>query len=166
MKKFLLIIPLVFILCFTFGCQKAEEVAEEPAVDIEADVEAIKSLIDESSRAWNEGDYEGFMAIIDEEAMFLPPDAPPFGGMETIGSIYRTEFGSFDFDVTITTEEIHVSGDLAFSLDNWKGSINPKDGSEPISFNNKNLVIYKRQVDGSWKTWRAMYSSNTPLASE
>jgi len=166
MKKLLMILPLVFLLCFTFGCQKAEEVAEEPVVDVEADVEAIKSLQDNCSRAWNEGDYEGFMAIIDEEAVFLPPNAPPFGGMETIRSIYRTEFDSFDFNVTITTEEIHVSGDLAFSLDNWKGSMNPKDGSEPIAFDNKNLVIYKRQVDGSWKTWRAMFSSNTPPVTE
>jgi ketosteroid isomerase-like protein len=86
--------------------------------------------------------------------------------METIRSTYKTEFDSFDFDVTITTEEIHVSGDLAFSHELWKGSMNPKDGSEPIIFENKNLVIYKRQVDGSWKTWRAMFSSNTPLATE
>jgi hypothetical protein len=34
MKKLLLIVPLVSLLCFTFSCQKAEEVAEEPAVDI------------------------------------------------------------------------------------------------------------------------------------
>jgi uncharacterized protein (TIGR02246 family) len=166
MKKLLMILPMVFLLCFTFGFQKAEEVAEEPVVDVEADVEAIKSLIDDCSRAWNEGDYEGFMAIIDEEAVFLPPNAPPFGGMETIRSIYRTEFDSFDFNVTIITEEIHVSGDLAFSLDNWKGSMNPKDGSEPNAFDNKNLVIYKRHVDGSWKTLRAMYSSNTPPVTE
>ena len=167
MKKLTMVILLVFLLCFAFSCkQQVEEVAEEPAVNVEADVQAIKTLINESSRAWNEGDYEGFMAIIDEEAMFLPPNAPPFGGMEAIRSIYRTEFGSFDFDVTITTEEIHVSGDLAFSLDNWKGSFNPKDGSEPVIFDNKNLVIYKRQIDGSWKTWRAAYSSNTPPATE
>jgi len=159
-----MVLPLVFLLCFTFGCQQqVEEVAEEPVVDVEADVEALKSLRDVCSRAWNEGDYEGFMAIIDEEAMFLPPNAPTFGGMETIRSIYRTEFDTFDFDLTITTEEIHVCGDLAFSRENWKGSANPKDGSEPNIFDNKNLVILKRQIDGSWKTWRAMYSSNTPL---
>ena len=166
MKKLFMVIPLVFLLCFTFSCRQGEEVAEEPVVDVEADVETIKSLIDDCSRAWNEGDYEGFMALIDEEAMFLPPNTPTFGGMETIRSIYRTEFDSFDFNVTITTEEIHVCGDLAFSRDNWKGSMNPKDGSELNIFDNKNLVIYKRQVDGSWKTWRAMYSSNTPPATE
>ncbi len=98
--------------------------------------------------------------------MILPPNAPPFGGMETIRSIYKTEFGSNDFDITITTEEIHVSGDLAYSHSFWKGSMNPKDGSEPIVFDNKALSIYKRQSDGSWKIWRGMYSSNAPLPSE
>jgi hypothetical protein len=37
MKKLLMILPLVLVLCFTFSCQKAEEVAEEPAVDVEAE---------------------------------------------------------------------------------------------------------------------------------
>ena len=166
MKKLFMILPLVFLLCFAFSCQKAEEVAEEPAVDIAADVQTIKSITEECSRAWNEGDYEGYLAIIDEEAMFLPPNSPPIGGMETIRSVYKTSFDSLDFNVTITTEEIQVSGDMAYSLDNWRGSMNPKDGSEPIVFDNKNLLIYKRQADGSWKTWRSMYSSNIPPETE
>ncbi len=33
MKKLLMVFPLVFLLCLTFSCQQAEEVAEEPAVD-------------------------------------------------------------------------------------------------------------------------------------
>jgi hypothetical protein len=42
MKKLLMVIPLVILLCFTFSCQKGEEVAEEPVVDISADIEACK----------------------------------------------------------------------------------------------------------------------------
>jgi len=166
MKKLLLILPLVLLLCFAFSCQKAEEVSEEPAVDVEADVEAIQSLIDECSRTWNEGDYEGFMAIIDDEVKMLPPNAPTVSGIETARSIYRTEFDSYDLNLTITIEEIHACGDFAFSRDNWKGSLNPKDGSKPFMFDNKVINIYKKQLDGSWKIWRAMYNSNTPLALE
>jgi ketosteroid isomerase-like protein len=162
MKKLFMILPLFFLLCFAFGCQKAEEVAEEP----EADVEAIKGIIDEITRTWNEGDYEGFIAIIDEEAVFLPPNAPTVSDMETISSIYKNHFDSFDLDLTIITEEIHVFGDLAFSRESWKGSLNPKDSSEPIVFDNKVITIYKKQPDGSWKIWRAMFNSNTPLATE
>jgi uncharacterized protein (TIGR02246 family) len=162
MKKLIMILSLVLVLCFTFSCQKAEEVAKEPAMDVKADVGAIKGLIEDCLRTYNEGDYEGYIALFDEETVLLPPNAPPVSGMETIRSIYRTHFDSFDFDLIITTEEIHVFGDLAFSRDGWKGSMNPKDGSEPIVFDNKAISIYKRQSDGLWKIWRGMYSSNTP----
>ena len=133
--------------------------AEKP--DTEADIEAINSLTKEVLRSWNEGDFEGYMALIDDDAMFLPPNAPMFTGMETIRSVYRSEFDQYTFDLTISTEEIQVCGDWAFGRENWIGSMTPKDGGEPIMFNNKNLVIYRRQPDGSWKTWRAIYNSNT-----
>ncbi len=46
--QFIIIIPLALLLCFTFSCQQQVEegITEEakPTVDIEADVEAIKSL--------------------------------------------------------------------------------------------------------------------------
>ena len=48
MKKLLMIIPLVFLLCLTFSCQKqAEEVAEEPVVDVEAEKANIQSVFDQ-----------------------------------------------------------------------------------------------------------------------
>jgi len=170
MKKIFTILPLVFLLCFTFGCQKAEEVAEEPAVDVgvdvEADIAAIESLTNQVMNAWNEGDYEGCMALIDEEAMILLANGPTLEGIEVIRSTYRTSFDSMDFDLTLTTEEIHVYDNIAFSRDNWKGSMNPKDGSEPIVFDNKVISIYKRQPDGSWKIWRNIYNSNTPPTTE
>ncbi len=43
MKKLITIIPLVFLLCFTFSCQQGEEVAEEVTLD-----EAKKSEIAET----------------------------------------------------------------------------------------------------------------------
>lgn len=169
MKKLWMILLLVFLMCLNFSCQQpVEETVEKvkSALDVEADIAAIEILTKECSRAWNEGDYEGYMALIDENALFLPPNALTFGGIEAIKSLYSNSFNSLDFDVTITTEEIHVAGDLAFSRDGWKGSMNPKDGSEPILFDNKTLSIYKRQADGSWKYWRVMYSSNTAFANQ
>ena len=44
MKKLLLILPMVFLLCFTSGCKQAEEVAEEPVVDVETKEEGVKPL--------------------------------------------------------------------------------------------------------------------------
>ena len=87
------------------------------------------------------------MAIFDDDVKMLLPDAPAVIGMETIRSIYRTGFDSFDVDLTITLEEVHAWGDFAFSWDNWKGSMKPKDGSKPVEFDNKVMIIYKNQPD-------------------
>jgi len=59
-KKLLIIIPLVILLCFTFSCQQGEEVAEEPgpAVDVEADITAIKEMVNQYAVACNTGDFE------------------------------------------------------------------------------------------------------------
>ena len=166
MKKLILILPMVLLLCFTFSCQKAEEVAEEPVVDVEVDVQAIRSLSQEISRTWNENDFEGYMALMDEEAMVLLANGPTLKGIEEIRSLYSNSFNLNSFDLTATTEEIHVGGDIAFSRDTWIGSANPKDGGEPIVFDNKTIFIYKKQADGSWKIWRNIYNSNTPPATK
>ena len=43
MKKLFYVIPMVFLLCVAFACQKAEEVAEEPTANVEADIEAVRN---------------------------------------------------------------------------------------------------------------------------
>ena len=49
--QFITIISLTLLLCLNFSCKKqVDEEAEEakPAVDVEADVEAVKSLLNET----------------------------------------------------------------------------------------------------------------------
>ena len=50
MKKLFMILPLVFLLCFTLGCQNGEEVAEEAVAEVtglsDEDVAAIETAHD------------------------------------------------------------------------------------------------------------------------
>ena len=61
MKKILMIIPLVILLCFTFGCQKGEEVAEEVTLD-----EAKKAEITETIKQLTEEAFEAGSRDLDE----------------------------------------------------------------------------------------------------
>ena len=62
MKKLLMIIPLVILLCFAFGCQKqAEEVAEEVTLD-----EAKKAEITETIKQLTEKIFEAGSRDLDE----------------------------------------------------------------------------------------------------
>ena len=50
MKKLLMIIPLVILLCLTFGCQQGEEAAEEATPD-----KIVLSELKDAHSAWFEG---------------------------------------------------------------------------------------------------------------
>ena len=130
--------------------------------DVTDDLEELRNFSKEVGKVWNEGDFEGFMALIDDEAIFKGPDHSSVVGIEALRDLYNGSFNTLTFNVEINSEEILVFGDYAYSMEIWKGSMNPKDGSTPIIFDNTEMAIYKRQADKTWKIWRAMYNSNAP----
>ncbi len=67
MKKLLLILPLVFLLCIAFGCKQAEEVAEEPVVDIAAEEEAIRDTMKTSIDGLNNHDIQAHLSTLTED---------------------------------------------------------------------------------------------------
>ena len=78
MKKLLMVIPLVILLCFTFGCQQGEEVAEEVGVKVLSteDVVAIKALGSALDAAALDGDWNALVALFAEDAVLMSPNAP------------------------------------------------------------------------------------------
>jgi len=159
--QFTMIIPLVILLCFTFGCQAYEE---KPAVDIEADVAAIESLTNQVMNAWNEGDLDAFMATVAEDAVYMPPGEPVLIGKESIRNWY--DFDNFSFDVTISSDEIEICGDWAIQRATWKGSWIQKDSGETTQIESKDIIIYRRQPDGSWKESHAIWNFTSRETSE
>ena len=80
MKKLFIVIPLVFLLCFAFGCQKGEEVAEEPVIDLAAEKVKVESVIDQWSEAWKNEDIALFEKIHAQEpnCIFIGTDAAEY----------------------------------------------------------------------------------------
>ena len=67
MKKLLMDLPLVFLLCLTFSCQKAEEVAEEPAVDIGAEKAEILETMKKSFGGLNNQDIQAHLSTLADD---------------------------------------------------------------------------------------------------
>jgi len=160
-----MIIPLVILLCFTLSCQQqGEEAAEEPAVNVEADVEAIKGLEDEAMKAFNEGDLERYLSLLTDDVVWMAHTQPTVIGKEAVKDWVR--FDLYTYEVTITVEEVQVLGDWAFMRDIWIGTETQKESGEKFEFNNKGLYLVRRQPDGIWKLSYVIFNSNTPPASE
>ena len=164
MKKLLMVIPLVLLLCFTFGCQKREEVGEEPVVDIEADVNALKALVDEFDALENVGNPEGLVALIyAEDAVRMLPDEPMLRGKTAILERFKKGAEQFTSQIDNVVEDIQVDGNLAYIRGISTGSFSPKAGGEPITAVGKWMAVYKRQADGSWKCIADIYNRDNPL---
>ncbi len=165
MKKLLMIIPLVILLCFAFSYQKQAEGAK-PTVDIEADVAAIESLADELMKALNEGDLEALMATVAEDAVWMAPGEPALIGKEAIRNWYNGLFDKISFDVIISPDEIEICGDWAIQRTTFKGSWIQKDSGETTQFESKDIYIYRKQPDGSWKNSHAIWNFTSMETSE
>jgi hypothetical protein len=65
MKESLMIFPLVILLCFTFGCQDKEAMAELEEFKAQKEVEDENiSLVKRRYEAWNSGDVEAIKEVI------------------------------------------------------------------------------------------------------
>ncbi len=151
MKKFLTIIPLVFLLCFTFGCQQGEEVAEEPAVDVEADKEAIKKITDDFNAAINAGNIDKLVSLYTDDAVRIPPNKPALIGKEAIRSMFQEQLDKFTVQNEGVIVDLKVSGDLEFVRGSWTSINTPKDGSESLKYNGSFVSVIQKQPEGSWK---------------
>ena len=163
MKKLFMILPLVFLLCFTFGCQKAEEVVEKPVVDVTADVEAIKDFLDSYTSTIEAGDLDAWVDHLDEDIVAMPPNEATVKGKEVLRQWGQPFFEQFNQEELVTIKETEVSGNWAFARLPYTLKLTPKGGGETFQANGKAIYIFKRQADGTWKAWRVIWNGNDPL---
>jgi ketosteroid isomerase-like protein len=164
MKKPILVLSLVSLLCFTFGCQKGEEVAEAPKVNVEADVAAIKASFNEFVQLYNAADFGKIMSNYAETSIQMPPNESVRKGKEAVLLGYQKtrELNDEHCDSSVV-EDVRVSGDLAVVRGTDTGTTTPKSGGEPVKYNLKWLTVLERQTDGTWKWIYEMWNDNDPL---
>jgi steroid delta-isomerase-like uncharacterized protein len=116
MKKLLMIIPLVILLCFTFGCQDKEAKAELEEFKAQAEVEEQnKGLVKRMYEAWEKGDFEAYKEVVAPEYVWYLPSrsTKPMSREETIefGKMLRNAFP----DIIYSIEELIAVEDRVIS---------------------------------------------------
>jgi ketosteroid isomerase-like protein len=161
MKKLLMVFPLVFLLCITFSCQQGEEVAEEPAVDIEAEKQVILQLDQQWIEAENRKDLEATMSNAAEGIICQPPDMPQIEGLAALRNFYTELFKILvSIEAGTTNVIVSKSGDMAWQY-GWNRNV--LEGPEgPIEGEWKYLGVWQK-IDGKWKAVAVSFSGNKPL---
>jgi ketosteroid isomerase-like protein len=166
MKKPILVVSLVLVLCFAFGCQKqVKEAANAPEENVEADVAAIKALNGELLQLYNAEDFDRIMSVYyAENPIQMTPNVPVRRGKEAILLAYqedsRLNIQHIDSSVI---EDVRISGKLAVAWGMDTGTTTPRSGGDPVPYNLKWLNVFERQSDGTWKCLYEMWNDNNPL---
>ncbi len=159
LSKIILVISLV-PLCFTLSCQKQ---------DAEADIAAIKEVLNQYAVACNTGDFDLWISLWADDGVQMPPDENSVIGKEQIREANKPGFDQMNLDIAITSiEDVKVYGDLGLTRCTYTLKVTPKSGGETINAmpNGKDLALYERQSDGSWKIVYDCFNSNAPPKQE
>ncbi|MEE9189586.1 MAG: SgcJ/EcaC family oxidoreductase [Candidatus Neomarinimicrobiota bacterium] len=126
--------------------------------DTEADIAAINDLYNQSTLACSTGDVGLYLSSFTEDAVVMPPGFPAANGKEELRPIIEGLFDLFDLELLYTVDEIGVHGDRAFASSSFQYSMTPKEDEETTTIAGKELDIFKRQADGSWKIYIQCYN--------
>ena len=152
--------PLALFLCFLpiLGC------AQPPPPDTsEADIQAIRVIVDEFDAAFNAGDSDALAELYDENAIRMPNEAPAQVGRASIREWFRQETEGAERQIDNVVRDAQVFGDWGYMWGDAEGILTPRDGGEPTVIDSKWISVVRRQPDGSWKTYRDIYNSNVIL---
>ncbi len=123
MKKYLMIIPLVILLFFTFGCQDKEAMAELEKFKAQKEIEAQnKELVKRMYEAFEKGDFEAYKEVVAPEYLWYLPSrsTKPRSREETIefGKMLRNAFPDFSYNI----EELIAGEDRVISIFIFRGT--------------------------------------------
>ncbi len=112
MNKYLCVVPLILVFCFTFACKDKAAMAELAKYRAQAAVEEQnKALLNRMWDAWNKGDFEVWKQMhADEYAYYSPSNSTkPLSREETI-EMGKVFFKGFP-DATTSIEGLITAGD-------------------------------------------------------
>jgi len=169
MRKPIASVPFIVLLWCVWGCGTPPQPSSGTShVDIEAVSDELHGLLRTWVDAQNTGNVDQLASMWTDDAIRLPPNAPPLIGIEAIREDIEKEHSQFTFTGDETLADFHVVGDWVISRGSWSYKVYPRNGGDSYHEIGYMMDIYKRQPDGSlklyWNAWtdEALVDPNLP----
>ena len=129
-----------------------------------ADADAVRQIAQNATAAHRAGDSLALSALFEEDAIMMSDGGASLTGRAAITASFGEMLRQFTSRATIEPVETEVAGDWAFMRTAVSGTLEPRAGGAAIPLDGKEIVIARRQTDGSWKVARLIGNSNRPPA--
>lgn len=122
----------------------------------------IKTVVEQRYQEWlaaeNKKDADAITSFYDDNAVLLPKQEEPVIGKPAIGEYYKKLVADphfVPFTLAVNWNSFYVVSDIAIATSVFEGDVTRN--AKQIHFRGKELILWKKQRDGSWKIFRYMY---------
>jgi ketosteroid isomerase-like protein len=124
------------------------------------DLYAINSGKTEFREAFNTGDPERLIALLDPAFVYMPDGVPTVNGSgaaDAIRARFR-ELTTYYVQLIPIIIEIRIQGSVAsdYGWQTWRKT--PRDGGSEVTVKDRYVNVWRKNERGEWKLW--MYMSN------
>jgi ketosteroid isomerase-like protein len=132
----------------------------------ERDVEALRKAIIRSGEAFNASDPDAIMSQYARDVILSYPGIPDMDYAALVAGYasLRTPKPGVTVRTSPTIEEILVSGDLGVIRVMWTTTTTETNPPRESTRQMKDLQVWRRESDGTWKFARGMHYRMTPPA--
>ncbi len=116
MKKLFMNLPLVFLLCFSFGCQQAEEVAEEGL-----NYEEVNAILEEVVKVYNNADMEACDKAYSVDYVDHDPLEGDIVGIDAFKESIKA-LHEENTSINLSMDETFIKGNKVAVLFTWKAT--------------------------------------------
>ena len=124
-----------------------------------ADVGALQKRIDQWLDGYNKADVGQMMEVFGNDFTMDMEGAPAPLDKTEATHIYDGVFAKYDTHIQGVTDEIRVSGDMAFDRGHYTQTLTPKAGGTTIVHKGHFMEVWERQ-DGVWRVTHLMDMSD------
>jgi uncharacterized protein (TIGR02246 family) len=119
---------------------------------------AVEGRYQEWLAAENKKDAAAITDLYDDDAVLMPKAEEFVIGKAAIGEYYKkqaTDPHFVPFTLKLNWNSFYTVGDIAIATALFEGDATRNE--KQIHFRGKDLLVWKKQADGSWKIYRYMY---------
>lgn len=135
-----------------------------PSVDVAAETEALRARAAEYNAAVETFDGSALGGFYADDARSMPPNEGTLVGPAAMAE-YVEHAGSIEgFAVTLDDPEVVVAvgGDVGYTVGGVQVTAPGPDG-EPVTENGRDVHIWHKDADGTWKIIVDIWNLETPL---